>query len=102
MEDYQTVVEALDGLKKRGFTLDFNLANGGALHNSSQNIYLQPADFKITEIYRFEGISDPADNTIVYGIESDKYHVKGVFLNAYGVYSDDVSEELLKKLNTPG
>ncbi len=99
MEDYQTVTEALADLKKRGFTLDFNLANG-ALHNSSENINLQPEDFRITEIYRFEGMSDPADNTVVYGIESDKYHVKGVFLNAYGVYSDDVSEELLKKLNT--
>jgi hypothetical protein len=100
MEDYQTVVEALNGLKQRGFTLDFNLAND-TLHSSSENIYLQPADFSITEIHRFEGMSDPADNTIIYGIESPKYNVKGVFLNAYGVYSDDVSEELLKKLNTP-
>ncbi|HEX8378382.1 MAG TPA: phosphoribosylpyrophosphate synthetase [Pedobacter sp.] len=101
MENYQTVVEALNGLKARGFTLDFNLANG-ALHNTTANIELQPEDFSITEIHRFEGMSDPADNTIVYGIESDKYNVKGVFLNGYGVYSDDVSEELLKKLNTPG
>lgn len=101
MEDYQTVVEALNGLKERGFKLDFNLANG-TLHNSSENINLQPEDFSISEIYRFEGPSDPADNTIIYAIESDKYHIKGVFLNAYGVYSDDVSEELLSKLNTPG
>lgn len=101
MENYQTVVEALNGLKKRGFTLDFNLAKE-TLHNSDQNIHLQPEDFSITEIHRFEGMSDPADNTIVYGIESDKYNIKGVFLNAYGVYSDDISEDLLKKLNTPG
>jgi len=101
MENYQTVVEALTDMKKRGFTLDFNLANG-TLHNSNENIYLRPEDFSIVELYRFEGPSDPADNTIVYGIESEKYKVKGVFLNAYGVYSDDVSEELLKKLNTPG
>ncbi|WP_423147057.1 phosphoribosylpyrophosphate synthetase [Rubrolithibacter danxiaensis] len=101
MENYQTLLEALDGLKKRGFTLDFNLANG-MLHNSTENINLAPEDFKICELYRFEGMSDPADNSIVYGIESDKYHVKGVFVNAYGVYSDDISEDLLKKLNTPG
>ncbi|MBC7914973.1 MAG: phosphoribosylpyrophosphate synthetase [Pyrinomonadaceae bacterium] len=101
MENYQTVVEALNGLKQRGFTLDFNLANG-TLHSSSENINLQPEDFQISNIYRFEGPSDPADNTIIYAIESAKYNVKGVFLNGYGVYSDDVSEELLKKLNTPG
>ena len=101
MENYQTVSEALTDLKNRGFKLDFNLANG-VLHSSSENIYLQPEDFSISELYRFEGISDPADNSVVYGIISDKYNVKGVFVNAYGVYSDDISEELLKKLNTPG
>lgn len=101
MENYQTVTEALAGLKSRGFNLDFNLANG-VLHSSSENINLQPEDFTITELYRFEGMSDPGDNSVVYGIESDKYHVKGVFVNGYGVYSDDISEELLKKLNTPG
>jgi hypothetical protein len=101
MENYSTVSEALAGLKTRGFNLDFNLANG-VLHNSTENINLHPEDFCISELYRFEGISDPGDNSVVYGIESDKYHVKGVFVNAYGVYSDDVSEELLKKLNTPG
>lgn len=101
MENYQTLVEALDGLKKRGYTLDFNLTNG-VLHNSEENIVLHPDDFNITEIHRFEGMSDPGDNSIVYGITSDKYGIKGVFVNAYGVYSDDISEELLKKLNTPG
>ncbi len=95
------MVEALNDLKQRGFTLDFNLANG-TLHNSTQNITLHPDDFEIAELYRFEGPSDPADNAIVYGINSDKLNIKGVFVNAYGVYSDDISEDLLKKLNTPG
>ncbi len=101
MENYQTVVEALTDLKNRGFNLDFNLANG-VLHNSDQDIKLQPEDFTICELHRFEGMSDPADNSIVYAIESKKYNVKGVFVNGYGTYSDDISEELLKKLNTPG
>jgi hypothetical protein len=101
MKDYQTMVEALNDLKERGYTLDFNLAKG-VLHNPAKNITLQPKDFEIAELYRFEGDSDPGDNSILYAIKSDKYDAKGVFVNAYGVYSDDVSEELLKKLNTPG
>ncbi|HCN84515.1 MAG TPA: phosphoribosylpyrophosphate synthetase [Sphingobacteriaceae bacterium] len=100
MKDYQTMVEALNDLKERGFNLDFNLAKG-TLHNSTKNITLHPRDFEIVELYRFEGDSDPADNSILYALKSDKYDAKGVFVNAYGVYSDDVSEELLKKLNTP-
>ena len=100
MENYQSMVDALNGLKSRGFSLDFNLVSG-ALHNSESNITLHPDDFEIVELYRFEGPSDPADNSIVYGLQSTKYNIKGVFVNAYGVYSDDVSDELLRKLNTP-
>ena len=101
MNSYTSMVDALEDLKKRGFTLDFNLANG-VLHNSEQNINLEPDDFEIAELYRFEGMTDPGDSSILYAINSDKYHIKGVFVNGYGVYSDDVSEDLLKKLNTPG
>jgi hypothetical protein len=100
MKDYQTMVEALNDLKARGYTLDFNLAKD-RLTDSTKTVTLQPKDFEITELYRFEGPSDPADNSIVYALNSDKYNVKGVFVNAYGVYSDDISEDLLKKLNTP-
>ena len=101
MKYYQTMVEALEDLKDRGFVLDFNLTKG-MLHNSAENVTLQPEDFEIVEIHRFEGASDPGDNSILYAINSDKYDIKGVFVNAYGVYADDISEVLLKKLNTPG
>lgn len=99
MRDYETMVEALADLKQRGFTLDFNLANG-VLHNSDSDITLNPDDFEICEFYRFEGMSDPTDNSILYAIKSNKFNVHGVFVDAYGVYSDDVSEALLKKLST--
>jgi len=52
MRDYETMVEALNDLKQRGFTLDFNLANG-VLHNSDADITLSPEDFEICELYRF-------------------------------------------------
>ena len=101
MKDYQTMVEALNDLKSRGYTLDFNLAKD-SLHNSTQDITLHPNDFEITELYRFEGITDPGDNSIVYGLTSPKYGIKGVLVSAYGVYADEISEDLLRKLNTPG
>lgn len=100
MEDYQTLLEALNGLKEKGYTLDFNLVNGN-LQNSAKDVKLEPEEFCIDEFHRFEGMSDPDDNSVVYAISSEKYNLKGVFVNGYGVYSDDLSEELLKKLNTP-
>jgi hypothetical protein len=100
ISEYNNMVEALEDLKKEGYTHDFNIHNN-SLHSTNGDITLSPRDFEIDKFYRFEGISDPADNSIVYAISAPKHNVKGVFINAYGVYADDISEELLKKLNTP-
>ena len=98
--EYETLVEALNDLKAKGFTHDFNIHSNG-LHNSQNNLTLSPKDFEIVKVYRFEGMSDPADNTILYAINVIKHNIKGTFINAYGVYADEISEELLSKLDTP-
>ena len=98
--EYENLVDALNTLKEKGYTYDFNMPNN-ALHSSQGDITLSPKDFEIVKVYRFEGMSDPGDNSILYAIKSAKHNIKGTFINGYGVYSDDISEELLKKLNTP-
>lgn len=100
ISEYNNMVEALEDLKKEGYTHDFNIHNN-SLHSTNGDITLSPKDFEIDKFYRFEGMSDPADNSIVYAISAPRHKVKGTFVNAYGVYADDISEELLKKLNTP-
>jgi len=37
--------------------------------------------------YRFEGVSDPDDMAIVYAIET-RSGVRGILVDAFGVYSD--------------
>jgi hypothetical protein len=103
MSDYTelpTVVETLNELKAQGFTHDFNIHNN-SLHSSNGDITLSPKDFEIVKVHRFEGASDPGDNSIIYAIEAPKHGIKGTFFNGYGTYSDEISEELLRKLNTP-
>jgi hypothetical protein len=91
---YDTVSEAVNGLKKRGFTLDFNLQeNCLVCHEHKFN----PADFEIVEVYRFEGNSDPADEAVVYGIQSNTGK-KGVLVGGYGPSADTMSAEMAKKL----
>lgn len=97
MYTYDTVSEAINGLKDRGYNLDFNLANDH-LYCSEPGIILKAQDFEIAEFYRFEGNSDPADEAIVYGIESRKGE-KGVLVNGYGAFGDTATDELIKKLH---
>jgi len=95
MISYDTVSQAVNGLKERGYTLDFNLKSN-SLECQGQNF--NPKDFEITEFHRFEGSSDPGDEAIVYAIESSN-GMKGVLVNGFGVYSESLSDDMMKKLN---
>jgi len=84
-------------LKQRGFTLDFNLKADIIVCNETP-VTLAPSEFEITEVYRFEGNSDPDDEAIVYAIES-KHGQKGVLVNGFGISADEISDEMIKKLS---
>ena len=98
MESYSTLVEAINGLKARGYTEDFNLKENH-LDCSNGNHQLSPDDFEVDDVFRFEGNSDPEDQAVLYAISSEKYKLKGVLVNAYGIYSDNEANEIIKKLN---
>ncbi|SDL85943.1 hypothetical protein SAMN05421823_108297 [Catalinimonas alkaloidigena] len=97
MYDYTTLSEAISGLQERGYTYDFNL-RPDCLHCPELDRQLSPDEFTITETYRFEGMSNPDDNAVVYGIASND-GLKGTFVDAYGTYADTVSEQMIQKLN---
>lgn len=97
MHAYDTVSEAVNGLKQRGFTIDFNI-EAEKLVCKKTPVALAPNEFEITEVYRFEGDTDPADEAVVYAIESKHGKSKGILVNAYGPDADSTSNELVKKL----
>jgi hypothetical protein len=97
MYSYDTVTEAVKGLKQRGYSIDFNIAFDQII--CSENKYcLNPSEFEITEIHRFEGDSNPDDQDVVYAVESRDGKLKGVITSAYGMYAENTSTEMLKKL----
>ncbi len=97
MTTYETLTDALQDLQGRGFTHNFNLESD-ALHCPELDLRLHPEHFAISELYRFEGMTDPDDNTILYAISSNT-GVKGVLVNAYGPYADTLSADMAAKLS---
>ena len=95
MFTYETVSGAVNGLKKRGYTMDFNLDENCIVCQENK---FNPDDFEIVEVHRYEGNSDPADEAVVYAIESNKGH-KGVLVNGYGPSSETMGSEMAKKLH---
>lgn len=96
MENYDTLSEAINGLQKRGYTSDFNLKHEHIECNALK-LKLHPEDFEVDEIYRFEGMSSTDDNSVLYAIHSKK-GIKGTLVDAYGVYAENISEAIRKKL----
>ena len=58
------------------------------------------AQFEIDEFHRFEGMSDPEDQSIVHAISSVDGHIKGILVSAYGAYASGLTQELVRKLAT--
>jgi len=98
MKSYDTVTETVNGLKERGYKIDFNLAFD-KLICSENKICLNVNEFKIVEVYRFEGDSNPSDEDVVYAVESEDGKIKGVITSAFGLYADPVSDEMIQKLS---
>ncbi len=98
MKNYDTVTEAVKGLKERGYSVDFNIAFD-KLICSDNKICLQPDEFKIVEVHRFEGNSNPDDEDVVYAVESIDGKIKGVITSAFGLYADPVSNKIIQKLS---
>lgn len=88
------VAGAVDELTRRGFPENLRVA-GGSLQVVRTGERLRPEDLVIRAYYRFEGVSDPDDLAIVYGIES-KSGPRGVLVDAFGVYADPALSAVLQ------
>lgn len=98
--DYETVTEAVKDLAKQGYTFDFSISDEeDCIICKQHEVQLSDEDFDIDAVYRFEGMNDPGDSMIVYAISSDKFNLKGVVINGYGVYSNSSAAKIVEKLS---
>ena len=88
--------QQMNSLKEEGYTVEFELSNNKILDHTSDKSYAID-EFDVIQIFRFEGASNPADNSILYAIKT-AHGDKGVLLGAYGVDGEEVSKEMIEKL----
>jgi len=100
---YDTLSQALNDLIKRGYTTDFLMeAENDCLICKSHNgeaRELPPEEFQIDEVYRFEGMTDPGDESILFAISSPVHNIKGTVVNSYGADFGYRSSKLVEHLN---
>jgi hypothetical protein len=82
-----TVTEALQLLAREGYTESFDVENGRVrCHGCSGS---HEAEVAVVErIYRFEGMSDPDDEEIVFALHCPACGARGTLVSAFGPLAD--------------
>lgn len=93
---YSTLAEASTELKRRGFKANFSVNENEQLVDSEGN-HFAPSDVKLIEFHRFEGISNPADSTIIYAVETNK-NLKGTVVDSFGADASEVTSSFMNKV----
>lgn len=97
MEAYETLIEAIESLKKQGYSKDFNIKENLLLSSDGKHQLIHH-DFVIDKSFRFDVNEDPSDQAVLYAISSIDREVRGILVNGYGIYSEDFTNEILDKL----
>jgi hypothetical protein len=81
-----------------GYDDDFKIADAGLRSLKTERIY-GPDQINVVNFFRFEGQSDPNDNTIMYVIETND-GLKGTLVDAYGAYADKQLAEFMQQVES--
>jgi len=89
-----TLAGTMDELARRGFTEHFQVVDRSLRALGKGESF--PADrVMVAEYYRFEGVSDPDDMAILYGIET-RSGLRGTLTDAFGFYADPLVSDFMK------
>lgn len=94
--ELETMVSLMQKLEKEGFITQFKVGEKGLESLATGRIY-QPTDVKIESFFRFEGESDPEDNSVLYAISTNDGE-KGTLSDGYGNSSEPRVGEFLRKV----
>jgi len=98
--NYNSVIEAVADLEKRGYTHDFVLDDANeCIVCHQKELSLPPDKFEIDAVFRFDAQSDPEDETIVYAVSSKELSIKGIIINSFSIYGDANANGLVEKLD---
>lgn len=90
--------KCMNFLESKGYTDQFRVEKKHLISLKDSKKKYKPKDVKAVNFYRFEGISDPDDMSILYAIETCD-GTKGTLVDAYGHYSDDVTGAFMQDVD---
>jgi hypothetical protein len=95
----ETVSEALQRLTAAGYTDEYRAEAQGLRSHSNGTVH-PPDRFRVDEIVRFEGDSDPSDESAVFALTAEADGTKGTYTVAYGPMMDGLDAEIIRRLRS--
>lgn len=96
-DDMSTLLSCMKKANDKGYTINFNVTEDGLSDADHEGHFYSPSDVSIDDFYRFEGESDPDDNSILYLIQTADGE-KGILVNAYGLYADPLVAAFIEQV----
>lgn len=90
--------KCLNKLEADGYTVHYKVEKG-KLHDLTNDKNYKAKEVKVVNFYRFEGITDPEDMSILYAIETSDGK-KGTLADAYGLYADEATTTFMQEVET--
>jgi hypothetical protein len=90
--------KCLNRLEQKGYTDQFRVEKKRLQSMTDAKKKYKPQDLTAVNFYRFEGISDPDDMSILYAIETCDGQ-KGTLIDAYGRYSDEETSAFMQDVD---
>ena len=94
-EDLTTLTACLQMLEGKGYTVQFQVVEQNKIKSLASERMYAPDDIKIVNFYRFEGESNPDDNSILYAIETSAGE-QGTLVDSYGSTNDTAITEFIQ------
>jgi hypothetical protein len=93
----ETLSEAMARLAAAGYAESFR-AEGSGLRAVSSGCEHEPESLVIEDILRFEGVSDPEDEAVLFALRCDRHGTRGTYAVAYGPSIDALDAEMVRRL----
>lgn len=96
-DDMSSLNKTIKDLQVKGYKENFVPAYDHFYYGKDK-IELYPYEIFFDEVIRFEDLSDPDGQSILYAISSPAKNVKGIYIESYGLYHDDLSPSMIERI----
>lgn len=97
-ESNENLPETLRELNNKGYKNTFHIHNSSLYCEDCKKAH-DPKEAEVVEVYRFEGESNPDDESVVFGIQCSTCSSKGTLVSAFGPSMSQGEAEVVRLLS---